>query len=736
MNFNKYTKAELISELKNIPSEMKNIPQNKENKSKGINANKIEHSVTIWDILNKLKIFILTLPFIIILSRIFKNYKSIRAILRLANYVILTLFGFSMYEIFGFGFFTQFKYFYDGIVSYLSESKFHLFLKRIFNVTEEVNKESIRNTYKKKQDAPWSKEDFIKKQMEMENKEWYKRLEERERERESNDNYNTNRNRIFLILTVLMLFGAAYYYSDSIGPAAGGISSLFNTLKNLIRGNNVNNDEDISDVASITFENKMKKANIKDDDNVSEGILEYATDSIQKSSSSDTIKASSSNIPEAPPAPPAPPIPKTEQGQPTISINTSEETPRVGPHIEPVGPGGLFEAIRGGKNLKKTKTVVKDRLKTGKVIGDDSVDDNIQPIDNSLTGILSQGLDKLRKVIDKNDDDIYPMEDNWEDQPTPTQSTIITSKIDKGKQKAKFLDAIDIDKSRSAPVSPVSESGSVSSTKANLGISNDSKIAPVLQQIKDNFPNLSNETLEKLSTPEGLKNREAIINSLPDDEILTFSELKKNHEKESEDILKDFKGSDSAYVIDKLVQTFPNMSDETLMKLSTPESLNNREAIINSLSEHELFSYADLEKIHKKEIEDIVKDSIDLDSEDVISKLNEKFPGYKINEEGYRESFIRAVESVISEGKTEEEQNKIRNDFLQTDLKELKNMNNSDIRSIKNVIRENYTHNSLLNEIKRKKSSISTPIENQPESSYYKNNADTDKMDNTMNLFD
>lgn len=50
MNFNKYTKAELISELKNIPSEMKNLPQNKENNSKDLNKQK---SITLIDFLSK-----------------------------------------------------------------------------------------------------------------------------------------------------------------------------------------------------------------------------------------------------------------------------------------------------------------------------------------------------------------------------------------------------------------------------------------------------------------------------------------------------------------------------------------------------------------------------------------------------------------------------------------------------------------------------------------------------------
>jgi hypothetical protein len=46
-----------------------------------------------------------------------------------------------------------------------------------------------------------------------------------------------------------------------------------------------------------------------------------------------------------------------------------------------------------------------------------------------------------------------------------------------------------------------------------------SKIANILSDIVKKFPNLSPDTLEKLSTPEGLKNRVQIIESLSEDEL-------------------------------------------------------------------------------------------------------------------------------------------------------------------------------------------------------------------------
>jgi hypothetical protein len=46
-----------------------------------------------------------------------------------------------------------------------------------------------------------------------------------------------------------------------------------------------------------------------------------------------------------------------------------------------------------------------------------------------------------------------------------------------------------------------------------------SKIANYLTDITKKFPNLKQETLEKLSTVEGLKNRHKIIESLSEDEL-------------------------------------------------------------------------------------------------------------------------------------------------------------------------------------------------------------------------
>jgi hypothetical protein len=77
--------------------------------------------------------------------------------------------------------------------------------------------------------------------------------------------------------------------------------------------------------------------------------------------------------------------------------------------------------------------------------------------------------------------------------PSNLQDTAKTNK------KQKFLDSIAID---------------------DKGKETSPGIAPVLNRIKENFPNISEETLKKLSTPEGLKNRKEIIENLSEAELI------------------------------------------------------------------------------------------------------------------------------------------------------------------------------------------------------------------------
>jgi len=124
-NLEKYTKAELISKLEKLNKlDQQNSVKTKDSNS--IKDNSIKTSPTFFDIILKFKIWILSISVITILMQIFKKYKTIRAVLKLANYIIVTMFGLSIFEAFGFSF--LFKFYTE--LRYNFTSFINLFQKR------------------------------------------------------------------------------------------------------------------------------------------------------------------------------------------------------------------------------------------------------------------------------------------------------------------------------------------------------------------------------------------------------------------------------------------------------------------------------------------------------------------------------------------------------------------------------------------------------------------------------
>jgi hypothetical protein len=230
--------------------------------------------------------------------------------------------------------------------------------------------------------------------------------------------------------------------------------------------------------------------------------------------------------------------------------------------------------------------------------------------------------------------------------PYPTQSTI----LDKGK--GKEIETVDdtelrINSKKDKFLASISRDD-------DEKIMSPSKIANYLTDITKKFPNISQETLEKLSTPEGLKNRHKIIESLSEDEL--------------------------------------RINDNTLNYLS------NRTKDIDNMTKEEVVK-----------MDKIIQNNLNLDSEKVIEKLNNEFPEHKFDINSYKNHFMKATEAEINSGKTEFDKEKIRKEILEADLIEIQNTGGtSDIKDIRNVIRENYTHNSLLNEILNKGKKLQT----------------------------
>jgi hypothetical protein len=609
-NLNKLTKVELINKIdqlknENLDIKVKNSNANKINDDKinsttkinsanKINNDKIDSTTKINDdntslyiIFSKIKTLILSLTIKGIFTQIFKNYKTVRLILKAANYIIVLIFGMSIFDAFGLGFIAkflgEFKYIFGAVVAYLTESTFYTYLMQIFNINEE--KESIRSNYKKPVEIDW-KAEYEKAERQREIEKW------KEKYAQDKEGGGVNKKTILIALLLLGASIGTWYYGKEALDIISPLYNISNLIKNILRGGNEDNDDDDN--------NSPEKGNIGlDPSNRSESpdMMVYASDMIHP-------KLNEHLPPVAPPAPTLP-----------------TDLPA---HTEQGPPNSLLDQIKRGKSLKKSVTNERQQIfNVGKEVASSSK--------STLVAKLSNKLDEIRNKVSGDDEEIIEDLGGWDNnsETTPTQSP----KLDKGKGKEKFLDAISRDDEKIIPPS---------------------KIANVLKPIMERFPNLSQETLEKLSTPEGLKNRKEIIASLSEDELKTNMSLKEISSMSKEEVIK----------MDKLIQS-----------------------------------------------------TLNLDSEKVVEILNKELPDYNFDVNSYKELFIKGTEEEINSGKTVEERDRIRKEILEADLLELqKTGGSSDIRKIKNAIRENYTHNSLINSIKNKSSlsSIENETDEQP----------------------
>jgi hypothetical protein len=668
MNLNKFTKAELISKLEVLKS--KGIEKSKSNDK--INT---QPSLTIWDILNKIKILIISLSFIQILLRLFKNYKSIRAILKLANYIIVTMFGVSLLEAFGLGFLVkilgELKYIFGAVVTYLSDSTFYNYLMKMFNVTEE--KGSVRDIYKKPVETDW-KAEFENAERK---REWEKWLEKHSTSKHDDDKGIDKKT---IMLTILFLAGSlgVWYYGKEALDIISPVWNMSNILRRVLRGGRDDDDDNLPPTPSDIGLDHDSRA-------VSPDMLVYSSDVAEKK----IIEALPHSHParlDVPPAPPAPPAP-TEQGI----------------------PNKLLEQIRKGKGLKPTETIIKDGLKSGKVIGEDNTQASTSNITSTSEGgmleQLKNSLDKLRPMITGDDDlDHVKSGDNWDDTTENTSSSL----LDKGKKvenqtfknkKVKFLDSIAVDN--------------------DYNKASSSKIAPVLDQIKENFPNLSDETLKKLSTTEGLKNRQAIIESLSEDELRTdvtpldkFAPLTEIIEKGKSLVSFEDLKEDSKKELERVsLQTKTDVLIERFFKLPNFSQDSYLDGIINKNIDHT--------------IEQMLEKDPSLNKQQLVEKLIELNPIHKDLILSKVTSSIERQLTGMENMYSEKDFHKIKKVLTTEDLRELHSLGeNKTIDQIKTLKAVNKSHNNFLEEIKVKSSRASL-IDN-----------NNQQFDDTMNLFD
>lgn len=136
MNFNKYTKAELISKFKKLES--KNDSTNINNSF--LNTIK-SHFTQIWKLILTFKEILIKLTLISFFVQIFKKYRIFRRLWSILNTTVMALFGLSLIENFGIEYvqhlFNEIRFITWNIVDYLSNTHFYQYLNKLFSLNDD-----------------------------------------------------------------------------------------------------------------------------------------------------------------------------------------------------------------------------------------------------------------------------------------------------------------------------------------------------------------------------------------------------------------------------------------------------------------------------------------------------------------------------------------------------------------------------------------------------------------------
>lgn len=279
----------------------------------------------------------------------------------------------------------------------------------------------------------------------------------------------------------------------------------------------------------------------------------------------------------------------------------------------------------------------------------------------------------MRSKIEKNDESLEDSKSNdeWTDK-----------KVDiKSKDKQKFLKAI------SKEEKPI-----------------ESFIIPAhLKSIKENYPNIKDETLKLLSTPEGLKNRKEIVNSLSDEELnpikkpsleskITPFGINENIKSEIINLSKIIKKGQNNWNTEDL-----KLIDETMLKIN-PDSFINA---IESVTDNNELKDDLIRKNLDKNLTNLVDSNIGISKQELIQKLISNNPIHKDFILNYVKESLDFQLGELKEKFGDKTYNKIEKALTKEDIKDLQILShNRSIENIKIAKNINKTHNKLLNEIK------------------------------------
>jgi hypothetical protein len=216
MNWNKFTKAELISKFKKLES--KNSSNNSTNRSL---FNRIIELIIAF------KSLLIKLTLISLLIKLLKKYTFIGKILRFINWIIVSIFGISLIDNFGIEFITNFykeiRVITYSIINYLSDTSFYSFIASLFSTKDKVTNQAKISL----RDGPLMEEssyETSRKEKSINKSKGNSKISEwlnPEPELSINSEESNNK-KYYIIAGMLILSCLAWYYFDDIKPV--GIS--------------------------------------------------------------------------------------------------------------------------------------------------------------------------------------------------------------------------------------------------------------------------------------------------------------------------------------------------------------------------------------------------------------------------------------------------------------------------------------------------------------------------------
>jgi hypothetical protein len=673
MNLNKLTKAELISKLqkqqhleKLAKADLKNSKSETSNVIPTSNS-KVKSESWFWSVFNKIKLWFISWAIIAFMIRLFRNYKNLRNILRIMNYVILSLFGISFLEMVGAPSLFQLKQYFYMTTQFLFEiaDHFHMFLNRVFNIDDTLP--STRKVYKKPLDNDW-KAELERADREKTMKEWMQRNNIKDEE-----SWNYYKAIILCILTLGAAIAIWYYGRDALDLLTQGFS-ISGLIQSILRGGRDGNPPPADSASSVV--------------------------SIQVDPPNNKI-------------PPAPPAPDSLHVSKVAGTSNTEDIPR--PSLTERGAPNLLDQIKVGKKLKKGGTMNKYN-EQGQVIIDG--DNEVSVKSSSIFNKLSDKLDKIRAATDDDDN----TEDKWDDgASTPTNSVFgntamdIVNKdgsdsprsdkaelgINYDNEKQKFLDSINVAKASSSKLK--------GKYKEEI---TEYEIPPVIKPILEHFPNLSSNTIEKLSVAEDEKGRQEILQIIPLEELTVK-----------------VSPSDITEINELIFK--PDLSKEEAMKLSGKTMKIKTDDLIEILSgDDNRFFKDELIRFNINEkLSDTLLKNPDVSKQTLIHDFISRNP---VHQDKILKIIKDDIENVIDDYEkdlNQENFKKVKSVLIQQDLKEIEELGeNKSISQIKTLKHVNKSHSDLLQAIKSQGAGKKR-IE-------VKSEFDNPKFHDEMNLFD